>query len=207
MQMSPLPDKKTLRRRAAEEAVAYLGLLRPEATETVFRLLDNPDGSNPRAICTIYRKKGEQLHEGEKKVAGLRKKAFMSREALAEITAKGMQDPLRAHELTVLRGSFAIFRHRHALSAEHMMQKHPNLPIEVQYDVFHPDSCDVCNALHGKPVGPNWGLFAPDRCTCITAPYGLHIHVDFIGEVLAEEDQQRRSEKPSLFARIRQIFG
>ena len=202
--MSPLPDEKMLRHRAAEEAVAHLGLLKAEAVATVFGLLDNPDGSHPRAICTAYRKKGEQLHEGEKKVAGLRKKAFMSREALAEITAKGMQDPLRAHELTVLRGSFAIFRHRNALSAEHMMQEHPNLPIEVQYDVFHPDSCDVCHALNRKPVGPNWGL---DGCTCITAPYGLHILADFIGELVAEEEQQRRSEKPSLFASIRKIFG
>jgi hypothetical protein len=205
--MSPLPDEKKLRRRAAEEAVAHLGLLKGEAVATVFELLDNPNGLHPRAICTAYRKKGEQLHEGEKKVAGLRKNAFMSREALAEITAKGMQDPLRAHELTVLRGSFAIFRHRHALSAEHIMQEHPNLPIEVQYDVFHPDSCDVCNALYRKPVGPDWGLFAPNGCTCITAPYGLHIRADFIGEVLAEEEQQRRSEKPTLFERIRQIFG
>ncbi len=207
MQMNRLPDEKMLRSRAAEEAVEYLGLLKAEAVETVFGLLNNPDGSHPRAICTAYRKKGDQLHAGEMKLAGIRKNAFMSRKALAEISAKGMQDPLRAHELTVLRGSFAIFRLRNALSAEHLMQKHPNFPIEVRYDVVHPDSCDVCNALHGKPVGPDWGLFAPDGCTCITAPHGLHIHVDWGGEVLAKEERQRLSEKPSLLAKIRRIFG
>jgi hypothetical protein len=204
--MSSLPDEKVLRRRAAEEAVAHLGLLKPEAAETVYRLLDNPDGSHPRAICAAYRKEGSQLLEEEKNKASLRKNAFMSREAIVEISPKGMHDPLRAHELTVLRGSFAVFRHRNALSAQHIMQEHPNLPIEVQYDVFHPDSCDVCKALHGKPVGPDWGLLAPDGCTCVTAPFGLQIHADFIGEVLVEEEQQKRSEKPSLVAGLWQIF-
>ncbi len=204
--MNRLPDETTFRRRAAEEAVAHLGLLKSDAVETVFGLLDNPHGFHPRAICTAYRKGGEQLEDGEKKAAGIRKSALMSRDAIAEITAKGMQDPLRAHELTVLRGSFAIFRHRNALSAERMMQEHPDLPIEVQYDVFHSDSCGVCNDLYRKPVEPDWGLFAPDGCTCITAPYGLHIHADFIGEVLVKERRQRRSAKLTLLARIKQIF-
>lgn len=204
--MNRLPDEATFRRRAAKEAVAHIGLLKPEAVETVVRLLDNPDGFHPRAICTAYRKRGEQLQDEDKKVAGIRKSAFMSYNAIAEITAKGMQDPLRAHELTVLRGSFAIFRHRNALSTERLMQEHPDLPIEVQYDVTHSDSCGICNARHRKQVGSDWGLFPPDGCTCITAPFGLRTHADFIGEVLAEEEWQRQSEKLSLFVRIKQIL-
>lgn len=205
--MNRLPNENTFRRRAAEEAVELLGLLKPEALETVFELLDNPDGSHPRAICTAYRKRGEQLQDAEKKVAGIRKNAFMSRKALAEITAKGMQEPLRAHELTVLRGSFAIFRHGNALSAERMMQQHPELPIEIQYDVVHQDSCNVCNALYRKPVGSDWGLFAPDGCTCITAPYGLHVNADFIGELVAKEERQTPPAKLTLLNRIRRILG
>ena len=204
--MNRLPDENAFRRHAAEEAVAHLGLLKPGAVETVFRLLDNSDGSHPRAICTAYRKRGAQLQDGEKKAAGIRKSAFMSHAALAEITAKGMRDPLRAHELTILRGSFAIVRHRNALSAERMMQEYSDLPIEVQYDVFHPESCSVCNALYRKTVGPDWGLFAPDGCICITAPYGLHIHADFIGELVVKEERQRQSAKLPLLARIKQIF-
>lgn len=185
--MDILPDEMTFRRLAAEEAVSKLVLLRPEAVETVFKLLENPNGLHPKAICTAYRKEGEQLSPAEKGLAGIRRTAFMSRKALGEISPLGMQDPVRAHELTVLRGSFAIFRHSNALAAEGVMREHTDLPITVQYDVFHPESCSVCASLDGELVGPDWGLFAPDGCTCVTAPYGLRVYADFFAQVIERE--------------------
>lgn len=51
----------------------------------------------------------------------------------------------------------------------------------VKYDAFHYDSCDVCKSLHDTPVGPDWGLFAGEGCSCVTAPHALRLDADWLG--------------------------
>ncbi|MCB2074963.1 MAG: hypothetical protein H6917_04925 [Novosphingobium sp.] len=191
---------------AAQEAVERLGLLVPEAVNTVFRLLEDTEVVHPKAICTAFRKEGLQLTDEHKRTLKIRKNAFMTREALAEVSELGMQDPIRAHELTVLRASFAVFRHRNALSAERMMRVHPDMPIEVEYDMFHPDTCELCASLHRKPVGLDWGLLPPSGCTCVTAPYGLHLRVDYIGHAVSLERDVKRAPKPSVVEEIKRLW-
>lgn len=204
--MQPIPNFGTLRRQAAQESIESLKLLNLGAVDTVFRLLEDAQHTNPKAIYTAYRKQGNQISDLDKKTLGIRKNGFMTYEALADISGDGMHDVIRAHELTVLRASFVLFRYRNAISAERMMKEHCEIPIEVQYDVFHPESCDVCNALHHTPVGSDWGLFPPTGCTCVTAPYGLHVHVDFIGGQLANEERSNRASRPTFIEKIKTLF-
>ena len=107
----------------------------------------------------------------------------MSKKALSEISDKGAEDPTRAHETTLLRASFVMFRYRNALSISKMMEDHPQYPVQIQYDIFHPDACETCKALNEKSVPANWGLFAPCKCVCVTAPYGLRSVVDWFAGV------------------------
>lgn len=202
----PLPGYHSLRRLAAQEAVDNLRLLKPHTVSTVDRLLTQAQELHPRTICSAYRKQGKQLPDEEKKRLGIRKNGFMSREALEEISELGLKDPIRAHELTVLRASFALFRHRNAISAQRFIREQPELPIEVQYDVSHPDACEKCKALHHKPVGPDWGLLPPSGCTCVTAPYGLHIHADWFAQLAQREGLLDRSRQPSLVRRGRDVI-
>lgn len=204
--MDRLPNQQTIRTRAAHEAVDHLGLLRPEAAATVINLLSNFQGEHPRSACTAYRKTGEQLSDDEKRENGIKVNAFMSRAALAEISEKGLADPIRAHEITLLRASFVTFRHRNAQSCARMMADHPDYPIEIQYDVFHPDACPVCASLDRTPVPPDWGLFAPAGCTCVTAPYSLRSEVDFVAPLRTAAEKVGTKAEISFLAKLRAYF-
>ena len=89
-----------------EEAVASLGYLKPGVVEKLTRLIEDefaqPLQRHPRELATQVRKQGQQLSRDEKKGLGIRANAFMSREALADLTDKGLSSPLAAHEQTVL---------------------------------------------------------------------------------------------------------
>ena len=204
--MDSLPDQQSIRMGAAQEAVEHLGLLKPGAAATIKDLLCDFHGEHPRSVCTTYRKMGGQLSDDEKRAIGIRANAFLSRAALAEISEKGMLDPIRAHEITLLRASFVIFRHRNAQSYARMMANHPDYPIEIQYDVFHPDACTVCSGLDRTPVPADWGLFAPTGCTCLTAPYGLRSEVDFNAPLLAATKKVGAKSANSFLAKVRAFF-
>jgi len=206
MAMNALQDLKTIRRMAAEESVGHLKLLKSHAVTIVDSLLEYGVHEHPKAICAAYRRRGNQISDQEKKALKIRKNAFMNQQALAEISDTGLQDPIRAHELTVLRATFVISRYRTALSAERMILEYAHYPIEVQYDVFHPDACAVCNSLYRKPVPSDWALFPPKGCTCVTAPYGLHLNVDYIGGYLEEEELEKTSSSVSIVEKIKEYF-
>lgn len=122
--------------------------------------------------------------------------------ALAELSDSGLHDPIRAHEVTVLRASFSMSRYRNAASAADFLRQNPRTPVKVLYDVFHHDGCKVCRALDGIAVGSDWGLFAPKACTCTTAPYGLKIDVDWISGCIAEELEADVASKPSFYEKF-----
>ena len=204
--MDSLPAQQALRSRAAQEAVEHLGLLKPEAAATIKDLLSDFQGEHPRSVCTAYRKMDEQLSDDEKRAIGIRANASLSRAALAEISEKGMLDPIRAHETTLLRASFVIFRHRNAQSYARMMADHPDYPVEIQYDVFHPDACTVCTGLDRTPVPSDWGLFAPAGCTCLTAPHGLRSEVDFGAPLRAATKNVGDKSEISFLGKVHAFF-
>lgn len=180
--MDTLPDAKAFRSVAANEAVTRLGLLKVEAVPTIEKLLLRTGEAHPRGVCSSYRSEGRQLSDEEKSKLRIRKNEHMSQGAFDEITSDGMSSPIRAHELTLLRAAFAVFRHNKALSAQRIISDHPRTPLSVEYDVVHPDACADCLMRHGQPVPSDWGLFPSNECTCVTAPYGLKLHIDFVAE-------------------------
>jgi len=201
--MDELPDIPTIRLLAARESVARLGLLKPAAVPTIVTLLENRAGEHPRTVATAWRKAGEQVSVDEKRMLGIRPNAFLSREALDELAEKGFADPLRAHELTLLRATFVMFRHRNAVSYRKVMAEHPAVRMEVRYDAFHHDSCGVCKSLHDTPVGTDLGLFAPNGCTCLTAPHGLRLDADWLGADREAGSGEREPGTPTFLERIR----
>lgn len=200
--MEPLPDEQSLRLMASQEAIDRLGLLNPDALSTVLELLHNPDGEHPRSVCAQYRKRGSQVTTEKKKAIGIRANAFMSKIALREISNKGLLDPIRAHEKTLLRASFTYFRYRNALAYEKLLGEHSSEFGDVLYDISHADACETCLDRDQRSVPKNWGVFAPANCTCETAPYGLRLDYDFISEQLAKEG----SSKPHTLLKLIQSW-
>lgn len=201
--MDDLTDVSTMRLLAAREAVARLRLLRPAAEPTIVTMLENRAGEHPRTVATAWRKAGEQVSAEEKRMLGIRPNAFLSREALNELAERRSADPLRAHELTLLRTNFVMFRHRNAVSYQKVMAEYPEVRMAVRYDAFHHDSCDVCKSLHDTPVGADWGLFAPDGCTCLTAPHGLRLDADWPGADREAGSGGREAARPTFLEKVR----
>jgi len=172
-------DGATFRLAAAREAIVALNLINPEAEGIIWHMLDFRLTDHPKARTTAYRKDGEQLSADEKRALGLRSKAFLSRRALAEISPKGMVSPLEAHEKTLLRASFSLFRYR-------AIQNPPEIDgFEIAYkiDVLNM-ACPVCKTLDGKIVtGNDAPMFALPRCECETANFGLVAFVDWLSGI------------------------
>tara|TARA_R100001132_G_scaffold25020_1_gene24825 strand:- start:56 stop:682 length:627 start_codon:yes stop_codon:yes gene_type:complete len=206
--MDKLPDKNQFTARAVNEAICRLGLLEPNTERTLIKLLNNSEGEHPRALACTHRKEGSQLSDDEKRAAGIRQNAFMSQIAFNELTERGREDPIHAHELSLLRAQFSLFRYRTALSTREMMKRHRDHVgyIILKYDMFHQDTCACCQALNGKPVPDNWGLLPPESCECTTAPYGLRTEVDFIGAALAREENSAQSTGNRWMTSLRNIF-
>lgn len=205
--MHELPDLPAIRIMAAREAVARLGLLKPAAEPTIVALLDNLGGDHPRTAITAWRKAGEQLSSEEKRMLGIRANAFFSRQALEELCDKGFPDPLKAHETSLLRASFVMSRHRDAATYRKIMAEHPRVRMEVRYDAFHHDSCDVCKSLHDRPVGDDWALFAPEACTCPTAPHSLRLDADWLGPALETGAHEPERPAPSFLGMVRAFLA
>lgn len=205
--MDDLPDAATIRVQATHEALARLGLLKPLAAPTIVALLENLAGEHPRTACTAYRKTGEQISAEEKRRLAIRANAFLSKKALSELSDKGLVDPLRAHELTLLRASFVLSRHRNALSYARVMADHPEVRMVVRYDAFHHDSCDACKNLHDTPVGPDWSLLAPEGCACLTAPYALRLDADWLGPARNFGAREPKSGTPTFLKTLRAFLA
>lgn len=190
--MDKLPTQEACFRLAAREAIDRLGLLRPEAVSTIERMLLEPTGAHPKAVCTAYRKVGIQLGSAEKRELGIRSNGFMSRMALAELSEKGRESPLKAHETTLLRAFFTVSRYRSASSIWRMRQDHPDWPMTLTYEVIHNDPCEYCRSRDGTVVRSDWDILPSVDCECATAPYGIRQHVEFDHFALTEVSPPRR---------------
>jgi len=176
-------DRNAMRLTAAREAIQHLGLLTPEAEDIIYHLTDDRFAEHhPRARCTAYRKDGEQLSKAELKSLGLRSNAFLSRKAFSEISEKGREDPLAAHETVLSRAVFTLFRYHAIMSARAQARRIPEFKDDYKLSTAHRD-CPACNALDGKFFkGDDAPIFPVEGCTCDTANYTLSMHVDWLAE-------------------------
>lgn len=173
---------ETIKCEAALEAVMRLGLLKPEAVDTIVSLMKGGMVEHPRAISTAYRKAGEQLPPEEKKAARIRGNAFMSRAAFEELTEAGKARPLTAHEVTLLRATFTENRFNrltsHGLSASLMRHSEG-----FKYDNCSAD-CRFCSRVDGTVVQPGEvAILPPPDCQCETANYSISPKLDWLRDV------------------------
>lgn len=170
------PDE--MRSIAAREAVNHLGFLKPECESMIVEQLSGAGFDRPDAGTTSRRKLEPQLTKEEKKALGLRANAFMSKAALDDLTELGRARPLNAHEQTVLRATFTMFRHR---DVKQVMAANLGKVFsgKFQYDVLT-KGCPVCDKLNGKKAKvEDVHILPPPGCTCETANYGLRTDVNW----------------------------
>jgi hypothetical protein len=156
-----------------EEAIVRLGLLRPEAVQTIELLLQGEMIEHPRAICTTYRKNGAQISPELKKELGIRANGFLSVKAFDELTAKGQLEPLAAHEKTLLRATFSLMRYKSIQQESRLRDQLGPCFIGFKYDVQEMD-CEACVALDGSLTTASSAAILPLKdCVCVTAHYSL----------------------------------
>ena len=169
---------------AAAEAIAALGLIEPGAMPTILELLRGGAGEHPKATCARYRQQGEQVGDAEKRGLGVRSNGFLSRSALAEITAKGRSDPLRAHELTLLRATFTMLRDRSMLYARQASVQVGGACVVIVHETLSAN-CSACRALDGRRTSiGEAAVLPPAECEApCTANYGLRVSVDWLADL------------------------
>jgi hypothetical protein len=173
-----------IRDEAAREAVSTLGLLVSEAIPTIASLLDEKIQEHPRAIAAAYRKTGEQLSLGEKKLLGIRANGFLSRMAFSELSFSGLTTPLTAHETTLLRATFTLIRHRRVAEESDLRKRLGRAFVGFKHETLHHD-CGSCNKLDGLVTDAfDAAVFPPMDCVknC-TASYGISPKIDFFVDV------------------------
>ncbi len=169
---------------AALEAVTTLRLLLPQAVPTIAGLMTPLTFDHPRAIATRYRKGGEQLDDAEKKALGIRRNGFLSKLALAEIAPLGLEQPLIAHETTLLRATFTVMRHRRVEEGEKARKQFGKGFLGYEHIALHRE-CPACNLLHGRITdAENASVMPPPECVpgCY-ANYDIRLKIDFLAEL------------------------
>jgi hypothetical protein len=174
-------DYNTMRLAAAREAVLSLGLLVLAAEVRIYGFLEEGNGNHPSARCTAWRKSGEQMSPADKKAAGIRANAFYSVEAYAELSEAGRGRPMDAHDKTLLRAQFTVFRYMAVINSREVVKSHPDSA--YKHETLHM-KCVACNAIDGlETPADEIALFPPDGCTCETANYSVSPHIDWLAGV------------------------
>lgn len=140
-----------------DEAIGTLGYIKPEAAEKLVLLIDKNKDTHPKAIATSHRKEGPQITKDEKKKMGIRANAFFSEKAQQELTKKGLENPLIAHEQTILRASLAASR------AQRISKEQAQGIEQWKFSGAGPEDCAGCRRLEDKvisiddavPTGPH----------------------------------------------------
>ncbi len=176
-------DDNGMRLAATREAIESLGLLVRSAEDIIFTLLGGKyAGFHPHAICTAYRKDGEQLSVEEKEAIGLQANAFISRKAHSELSKKGLGQPTDAHLLTLLRASYSLARYRTVVNMLRRTMGPPSFKNEYKFEPIK-DPCPACTSLSGTMFKSDEApILPPPECECVTAFYELRPHVNFLAE-------------------------
>ena len=171
-----------------DEAIRSLGYVKADAAPKLCELIASDPHASDKSISTAYRKSGTQLSAEGKKALGLRANAFMTEEALADLTEKGRECALIAHEATMRRAAFAL---KHAEN----MAKEKSLGV-TKWEAVAPatDQCPGCKRLDGQvmcaddisPTGPH--DCSRDACAIIYTP--------IIDENFMSQDRKEPSPKP-----------
>ncbi len=109
----------------------------------------------------------------------------MSREAFAELTGKGLENPLSAHETTLLRAFFTYARWRSLKNSATVLETLSVSPeaISFRYDMLRP-MCPCCADLDGQEVAPKDAqILPPTDCVCLTSNYSIQMSIDWFHDI------------------------
>ena len=164
--------------RAALEAIDSLGYLLPSALPSILTLLQDAVVEHPKKVCARYRGTGAQLSHEEKRSAGVRANAFLSRQAFGELTERGKTIPLQAHELTLLRAEFTLCRKSLISRAEHPEFGPHTRFTHVQFSA----GCRGCARLKnfGRVPAEYVQIMPPIDCETETCNLMVDVHMDWL---------------------------
>lgn len=163
-----------------DEAIKSLGYIKPNYTSELAEMLGADFGVvHPYQVARLFRQKGEQISNEEKRSLGLRSNTALSRAALNSLTEKGLRLPKQAIEITLLRAAFSGFRAR-AIEAT---PREPDW--YVRATGLHP--CRKCEELNGKNFLPTEiSPLPPPGCEREACSLHLAARCDFIGRAVRE---------------------
>lgn len=155
----------------ALEAVRRLGLLKDDAAMTIAGMLKYTVSEHPRAVCTRYRKLGQQVSNEVKKELGIRTNGFMSVPAYDELSEAGKKRSIEAHEMTLLRATF------HRSKVQMFGQAIDAGFDKVRFSPSHLDECEFCRQNNNQILYiseiPELPIAACSReaCSAFISPY------------------------------------
>lgn len=175
---------ETMNNEAAREAVVTLKLVTPAAISTIAGLLQDDMRDHPRAIAAAYRKAGDQISDEEKRALGIRKNAFLSGQALAQLTVEGRLEPLIAHERTLLRATFTLIRSQRVAKEGELQLQLGEAFVGFEHETLGRE-CPACNRLDGVvSSAADAHVLPPADCVAgCTANYGIRPKIDFLAGV------------------------
>ncbi|MGH0002806.1 hypothetical protein ACQU0X_22250 [Pseudovibrio ascidiaceicola] len=128
------------------EAIVHLGYIKAKRIHYLATFFQEISFIDSRKVSLQVRKQDPQLTINQKRELGISKRAFFSLAALEDLTEKGLQDPLHAHEITFRRAAFNV--NRYTTIQRHQKQGFCNFELKAAKP-----SCSACNALDGTTIG------------------------------------------------------
>lgn len=178
-----------------ERSIARHGYVKPEYAPDLAIMMEELEGKHPHQIARAFRQIGTQLPTETKKLLGIRCNADMTEQAMNALTQRGLSEPLKGLEITLLDASFDYFRHRAA--------KDVNRPEFEGYASLYVDSwnkdCPGCLRMKGQKVGlDQLDQMPPSDCANEACNMTVRLHIDFTRRAV---DRDRAGGK------LRKSFG
>lgn len=175
-----------------ERSNARLGYVKPEYAPKLAILMEEHEGQHPHQIARVFRQTGTPLSKETKKQLGIRANAAMTGEALDALSQRGLSEPLKGLEVTLLDASFAYFRHRSVASITGSgIEEYATFRISRAW----PD-CAGCDRLDGAAIGPHeLNTLPPDDCGREACALGVSPNVNYT-KIGIDKYTRRISETP-----------
>jgi hypothetical protein len=177
-----------------ERSIERLGFVKPDYAKPLALLLEQYEGTHPHQVARKFRQTGRPLSPEAKREHGIR--CQVTTEALDALTQRGLADPMRALEHTLLDASFSYFRSRAVADGN-----------SAGYDSFKingmfSEECGGCKRLDSQTVnGSALDALPPPDCAREACAIGLTLHIDFLAD-LDRAAEPSKGERKGLLSRL-----
>ncbi len=155
-------------------------------------LLEEYEGAHPQQVARHFRQHGTPLSSEEKRALGFRANADLTAEAADALTLRGPLKPQKGLDATLLDATFSYYRQRGVTAA-----------LAAGYDRFKidgPFDCDGCRRLNKTIVTSEYlAELPPPDCSQEACGIGMHLSIDYIGELLDDLGENGSAELVEAF--------